>query len=629
MDVDSPTIRNSPVKVEDHKIAAFISSLKRPATDIACGTAAKKLRPSSDEGGVKNAIMLLNELVPRLQYTMTAESGPSHSPTFTMTVEYCGQVFAGVGSSKKQAKLRAAEELLNFIRDQEPQSVADSPEIISSSSDDEANLNTPSGNGATNSTPNKNPVSILNERKPGLVYEVVSETGLSHDKTFTISVSVEGQVFCGTGHSKKMAKMAAARVAMETLYDYVFPANSADMPWRSDDISPQRRLLGDKVAERVLTKFAELTENYTSTHSRYKVIAGVALTAKDDDPSGIRLISLAAGSKCINGEFISMSGTTLNDLHAEILAVRGCRLFILNELERVMSAGNVESVETVLQRDPDSNGYMMKPNVKLHLFISSAPCGDARIFSPHEESNPENQEDGVLDRHPNRVTRGQLRTKIESGEGTIPVKSAESAQTWDGIINGERLLTMSCSDKIASWNVLGLQGSILSHLMRPIYLDSVVVGRLFSLGHLRRALYERIGQISSLPAEYRINQPVLSPTTHVERRNIQKAPGYACAWVDDGKAMEVITTNSGKLLDGTASKLSKLRLFERFAALTRSSHGRSLTLLSTYSQMKSAATVYQNAKAALHEAFKKAGHGQWVRRPPEQDQFTIDEPKNS
>lgn len=165
--------------------------------------------------------------------------------------------------------------------------------------------------------------------------------------------------------------------------------------------------------------------------------------------------------------------------------------------------------------------------------------------------------------------------------------------------------------------------------MRPVYLDSVVVGRLFSLGHLRRALYERIGQIGNLPAEYRINQPLLSPTTRTERRNIQKAPGYACAWVDDGKAMEVITTNSGKLLDGSASKLSKLRLFERFAVLTRLGRGHNLTLLSTYSQMKSAATVYQNAKAALYEAFKKAGHGRWVQRPPEQDQFTIDEPKNS
>jgi hypothetical protein len=75
-----------------------------------------------------------------------------------------------------------------------------------------------------------------------------------------------------------------------------------------------------------------------------------------------------------------------------------------------------------------------------HLFISTAPCGDGRIFSIQDKEIPYK-----IDAHPNRKVRGLLRAKIESGEGTIPINNRLKLQTWDNIILGEPLRTMSVS----------------------------------------------------------------------------------------------------------------------------------------------------------------------------------------
>ena len=59
---------------------------------------------SSSSPSSKNALMLLHELKPSVEYKLVAQTGPSHRPIFTMAVEVNGQVFEGMAQTKKEAK---------------------------------------------------------------------------------------------------------------------------------------------------------------------------------------------------------------------------------------------------------------------------------------------------------------------------------------------------------------------------------------------------------------------------------------------------------------------------------------------------------------------------------------------
>ncbi|XP_062609735.1 double-stranded RNA-specific editase 1-like, partial [Saccostrea cucullata] len=69
---------------------------------------------------------------------------------------------------------------------------------------------------------NKHPVMYLNELRRNMTYQLVSEQEVDKEKLYTMSVQVDGQTFTGTAKNKKLAKMEAARQALETLFNAVY-----------------------------------------------------------------------------------------------------------------------------------------------------------------------------------------------------------------------------------------------------------------------------------------------------------------------------------------------------------------------------------------------------------------------
>lgn len=240
-----------------------------------------------------------------------------------------------------------------------------------------------------------------------------------------------------------------------------------------------------------------------------------------------------------------------------------------------------------------------------------------------------------------RQSRGVARVKIEAGEGSVP--ATNELQTWDGVLAGQqRLRTMSCSDKIARWSVLGLQGSLLSHYIEPIYLKSLTVGNLFSNDHMTRALYTRMCNISGLPETYIVNYSLLLGTSKPPQRNVVKPSSLSLNWSWGDSTVEIINSRTGKAED-KPSRISKTSLFGHFLslwdALSRNKDqvnpegerisGKTAKELSSgydYGQIKGLSASYSKAKSLVEDHFAKHLGSPWVKKPPEQNNFKLNPP---
>ncbi|XP_012775804.2 spermatid perinuclear RNA-binding protein isoform X2 [Maylandia zebra] len=190
----------------------------------------------TDPNHPMNALMRLNQIHPGLQYRLLSQSGPVHAPVFTMSVEIQGTTYQATGNSKRTAKLQVALKALQALgyvlgsdgdvdslsADEKSDGEGKNDRMSTSSSSTSITSSTDTQEsrapGPILTAGGKNPVMELNEKRRGLKYELISESGSSYDKRFIIEVEVDKQVFRGTGPNKKVAKASAALAALNSLF---------------------------------------------------------------------------------------------------------------------------------------------------------------------------------------------------------------------------------------------------------------------------------------------------------------------------------------------------------------------------------------------------------------------------
>uniref|UniRef100_A0A3Q1GDM9 Adenosine deaminase RNA specific B2 (inactive) n=1 Tax=Acanthochromis polyacanthus TaxID=80966 RepID=A0A3Q1GDM9_9TELE len=426
----------------------------------------------------KNALVQLNELRPGLQYRMVSQTGPVHAPVFSIAVEVNGLTFEGTGPTKKKAKMRAAELALksfiqfpnapqahlamgnisnpsaDFTSDQadfpdtlfkefESSPCSDGLSLCNSATESELLSSELLGGIVPEPEAPKSPVALLNELRPGLHYACLSERAEGRRlRSFVMAVRVDGRIFEGCGRSKKLAKTQAAQCALQALFNIrTAPEGRTGLKASRKSCPHLPQDFADSIFHLVREKYRSLVGGCSPAHARHKSLAGIVMT-RGLDLRHAQVVALSTGTKCINGEYLSDQGQVVNDCHAEVTARRALLRFLYSQLELFLSKRPEDWEESIFVRHKECS-YRLRDNVHFHMYISTSPCGDGRLNSPYEITTELHSS-----RHLMRKHRNHLRTKIESGEGTVPVRCRGPVQTWDGVLQGEQLITMSCTDKI-------------------------------------------------------------------------------------------------------------------------------------------------------------------------------------
>lgn len=265
---------------------------------------------------------------------------------------------------------------------------------------------------------------------------------------------------------------------------------------------PDQNELADRVSELCLSFYHKLPNAKRLLKDTEWTIYSAVVMERD---SRLEVVSCGTGTKCIGSLQLSENGDILNDSHAEVVCRRAFLRYLMAQVRATRSQGG----QSIFKYDDNGKRFKMDEGVRFHMFTTSTPCGDASIYSTNDNQDDEPEaKKAKVSELPNGFTGAKLlffedvEDVMAQTEGKLRIKPGK----------GDRTMSLSCSDKLARWSMMGLQGCMLSSILEPIYLSSVVLadGTPFNQTAMERALFARFTDADKhLSHPFKLHQPAV------------------------------------------------------------------------------------------------------------------------
>ncbi|CUM65368.1 uncharacterized protein PRCAT00003004001 [Priceomyces carsonii] len=230
--------------------------------------------------------------------------------------------------------------------------------------------------------------------------------------------------------------------------------------------------LGERISRSVLEVFNSLKNKAAKPVLRsngvkeWTVLAGVvAINISNDN---LKTICIATGVKALPNEVRKTSnGLVVHDLHAEVLCLRLFNWFLLDECLKLKTDSKCSSE---ILHITDQLEFKLNSNVRLALYVTEPPCGDASMGRMSRE---------LLDSTPWELD-ARKRQKLSSNgsilRGRSHLDQLGIVRTKPGRSDSVITLSKSCSDKLCIKQLVGITNSFTSLLFpENIFLDYLVL----------------------------------------------------------------------------------------------------------------------------------------------------------